>query len=59
MAWIYASLDWFNMPGSITRMPHWSKERDSGQAMLDWVEGEDSLLTGPSWSTTQDVSLEG
>ena len=59
MAGIYAPLDWFNMPGRITRLPLWSKERDAGRTRLDWVEGGDSRRTGPSRSMSQDVSLEG
>ena len=59
MAGIYAPLDWFNMPGRITRLPQWSKERDAGRMRLDRVEGRDSRRNGPSRTTSQDVPLEG
>ena len=59
MAEIYASLDWYNLPGSITRLLPRSKERDAGQARLDRVEGGEPRRTGPSRTMSQDVPLEG
>ncbi len=59
MAGIYASLDWYDMPGRITRLPRWSKERDAGRVRLDQVEGGGSRRTGPSRTTSRDVPLEG
>ena len=59
MAEIYASLDRYNLPGRITRLLPWSKERDAGQARLDRVEGGEPRRTGPSRTTSQDVPLEG
>ena len=59
MAGIYASLDWYNMQGRITRLPGWSGGGDAGQARLDRVEREVSRRTGPSRTTSQDVPLEG
>ena len=61
MAGIYAPLDWFNMPGRITRLPRWSKEpeRNAGRARLDLFEGRDSRWTGPSRTMSQDVLLVG
>jgi hypothetical protein len=59
VGWPGSSLDWYNMPGRITRLPRWSKERDTGRTLLERVEGSDSRRTGPSRTTNQDMPLEG
>ncbi len=51
MAGIYASLEWYNLPGRITQLPQWSEERDvpvqPGPGRRSWIWWKAEKHGGP------------
>jgi hypothetical protein len=55
MAGIYASLDRYNKPGRLTRLPRWSKEMPAG---CGWIGLKVEIHGGPGRAGSTTVKLE-